>query len=93
MECCLNLPVACLQKDEAPGGPRVIKAKVARCRAQMVKQDDGTVAIRFRTGLEFPEDLAGGLEIQELISEICSLEAPLEEVAVAASTTRVDQAM
>jgi hypothetical protein len=78
---------------EAPGGPRVIKAKVARCRAQMVKQDDGTVAIRFRTGLEFPEDLAEGLEIQELISEICSLETPLEEVAVAALTARIDQAM
>ena len=39
---------------EAPGGPRLIKAKVARCRAQMVKQDDGNTAIRFHAGLEFP---------------------------------------
>ena len=78
---------------EAPGGPRVIKAKVARCRAQMVKQDDGSMAIRFHTGLEFPEDLAEGLEVQELISEICTLEGPVEEIAATASTTRVEQAM
>jgi hypothetical protein len=78
---------------EAPGGPRVIKAKVARCRAQMVKQDDGSVAIRFHTGLEFPEDLAEGPEVQELISEICTLEVPVEEIAVKASTSRVEQAM
>ncbi len=78
---------------EAPGGPRVIKAKVARCRAQMVKQDDGSTAIRFHAGLEFPEELAEGLEVQDLISEICTLEAPVEEIAANASETRVEQAM
>ncbi len=71
----------------------MIKARVARCRAQMVKQDDGSMAIRFHTGLEFPEDLAEALEVQELISEICSLEAPVEEIAATASTDRVEQAM
>lgn len=76
-----GLPPAgiCEVTVEAPGGPRVIKAKVARCRAQMLKQDDGSVAIRFHAGLEFPEDLAEGLVVQELISEICVLEAPAEQ--------------
>ena len=63
---------------EAPSGPRVIRARVARCRAQMVKKDDGKVAIRFHAGLEFPEELADGLEIQQLMSEICTLEGPTE---------------
>ena len=78
---------------KAPGGPRLIKARVARCRAQMVKQDDGKVSIRFHAGLEFPEELAEGLEVQELISEICILEAPVEEIAVKASATEIEQAM
>ena len=78
---------------EAPGGPRLIKASVARCRAQMVKQDDGGVAIRFHTGLEFPEDLAESLEVKDLISEICTLEAPVEEIDATATATGIDQAM
>ena len=78
---------------EAPGGPRVIKAKVARCRAQMVKQDDGSTAIRFHAGLDFPEELAEGIEVQDLISEICTLEAPVEELAAEESTTGIEQAM
>ena len=90
-----GLPPAgvCELTVEAPGGPRVIKGRVARCRAQMVKQDDGSVAIRFHAGLEFPEDLAEGLEVQELISEICTLEAPLEEGAADAAATGIEQAM
>ena len=78
---------------ESSAGPRLIKAKVARCRAQMVKQDDGSVAIRFHAGLEFPEGLADGLEVQELMSEICTLEAPVEEIAVGATATGIEQAM
>ena len=71
----------------------MIKARVARCRAQMVKLDDGSTAIRFHAGLEFPEELAEGLEVQDLISEICALEAPVEEIVVKATTSRVEQAM
>ncbi len=78
---------------EAPSGPRLIKARVARCRAQMVKQDDGSMAIRFHSGLDFPEDFADGSEVQELISEICTLETPVEEIAATESTTRIEQAM
>ena len=78
---------------EAPSGPRLIKARVARCRAQMVKQDDGNVSIRFHTGLDFPEELAEGLEVQELISEICTLEMPGEELSANESTSGIEQAM
>ena len=89
-----GLPPAgiCEVTVEAPSGPRVIKARVARCRAQMVKQDDGSVAIRFHAGLEFPEDLAEGLEVQELISEVCMLEAPVEQTETTAAGI-VEQAM
>ena len=90
-----GLPPAgmCELTVESPNGPKVIRGRVARCRAQMVKQDDGSVAIRFHAGLEFPEDLAEGLEIQELISEICTLEAPVEDVAKKATATGIEQAM
>ena len=90
-----GLPPAgmCELTVESPNGPKVIRAKVARCRAQMVKQEDGSVAIRFHAGLEFPESLVEGLEIQELISEICTLEAPAAEESTSASTTGMEQAM
>jgi hypothetical protein len=78
---------------EAPNGPRLVKARVARCRAQMVKQDDGSMAIRFHSGLDFPEDFSEGLEVQELISEICTLEAPVEEIAATETATGIEQAM
>jgi hypothetical protein len=90
-----GLPPAgmCELTVESPSGPRVIRARVARCRAQMVKRDDGGVVIRFHAGLEFPEDLAEGLEIQQLISEICTLEAPVKEKSAKAQVTGIQQAM
>jgi hypothetical protein len=90
-----GLPPAgmCELTVEGPNGPRVIRARVARCRAQMVKQDDGRVAIRFHAGLEFPEELAEGLEIQQLISEICTLEGPVEGESMTASESEMEQAM
>ena len=90
-----GLPPAgmCELTIEGPGGPRVIKARVARCRAQMVKRNDGSVAIRFHAGLEFPEDLAEGLEVKQLMSEICTLETPIDEVTTKVSTAGIEQAM
>jgi hypothetical protein len=90
-----GLPPAgmCELTVETPNGPRLIRGRVARCRAQMVKQDDGKVVIRFHAGLEFPEDLAGGLEIQNLISEICTLEAPAEKDVIKAVAASMEQAM
>jgi hypothetical protein len=58
----------------------------------MVKSDDGSVTIRFHAGLEFPEDLAEGLEVQELMSEICTLEAPVEQTKEATGS-EIKQAM
>ena len=55
----------------------------------MVKKDDGKVAIRFHAGLEFPEDLAEGLEIQQLMSEVCTLEGPVESAESAEKSTAV----
>ena len=90
-----GLPPAgiCEVTVEAPSGPCAIKAKVARCRAQMVKQDDGNVAIRFHAGLEFPDGLAEGVEVQELMSEVCTLEAPVKEVAAEKTEAGVEQAV
>jgi hypothetical protein len=90
-----GLPPAgmCELTVESPTGPKVIRGRVARCRAQMVKQDDGKVVIRFHAGLEFPEELQGTLEIQNLISEICTLEAPAEPKTVKAQATSLEQAM
>ncbi len=95
IECPCGLPPAgmCELTVEGPSGPRLIKARVARCRAQMVKKDDGSVAIRFHAGLEFPEDLAEGLEIQKLMSEICTLETPAGEGATEATAIGIEQAM
>jgi len=93
MPCGLPPAGMCEVTVETPSGPRVIRARVARCRAQMVKQDDGNVVIRFHAGLEFPEELAEGLEIQELISEICTLEGPVEKVSTTKSATGIKQAM
>jgi uncharacterized small protein (DUF1192 family) len=90
-----GLPPAgmCELTVEGPSGPRVIRAKVARCRAQMVKKDDGSVVIRFHAGLEFPEDLAEGLVVQKIMSEICTLEVPVDEVAAGATAIGIEQAM
>lgn len=95
IECPCGLPPAgmCELTVESPSGPKVIRGRVARCRAQMVKQDDGKVAIRFHAGLEFPEDLAGTLEIQNLISEICTLEAPADKEVIKAVAASMEQAM
>jgi hypothetical protein len=59
----------------------------------MVKKDDGSVVIRFHAGLEFPEDLAEGLEVQKIMSEICTLEVPVDEVAAGATAIGIEQAM
>jgi hypothetical protein len=90
-----GLPPAgkCELTVEAPGGPRVLRAKVARCRAKMVKKDDGTVQVLFHAGLEFDEVFAEGMEIQELMSELCTLEGPAEMETTGASPTEIKKAM
>ena len=90
-----GLPPAgmCELTVEAPSGPKVIRGRVARCRAQMVKRDDGTVSILFHAGLEFEEALAEGAEIKELMSEICTLEGPAEMETEGKIVNEMEQAM
>ena len=78
---------------EAPSGPVAIRGRVARCQAKMVKGEDGSIQMKFHTGLEFPEELAEGLEIQDLISQICKLEGLVEESTGGFSASEANQAM
>ena len=65
----------------APSGPKIIRARVARCRLKMVTQDDGLVARVYHTGLEFTEEYAGTEEVLALISEVCNFEEAAEMTA------------
>jgi hypothetical protein len=91
--CGLHPAAKCELTVIAPSGTRVLKGRVARCRAQMVQQDDGSTTMRFRAGIEFPEDIAEGLDVQELMSEICTLETPIDEATTKVSTAGIEQAM
>jgi len=68
----------CEMTISPPSGPMVIRARVARCRANMVKTDDGKVSIVFHTGLEFNDSFAASQEIKNLIAEVCLVEGPIE---------------
>jgi hypothetical protein len=91
--CGLHPAGKCELTVETPGGKRVIKGRVARCRAQMVQQDDGSSAIRFRAGIEFPEDVCEGIDVQELISEICTLERAVDKATEKVTAAGMEQAM
>ena len=73
---------------KAPSGTVVLRARVARCRLNMVKQDDGSIARVYHAGLEFSEEDCGSDEIKALMSEVCILEQPAEiSTDVTAETT------
>jgi len=63
---------------KAPNGPVVLRARVARCRLNMVKQDDGSIARVYHAGLEFSEEDCGSEDIKALMSEVCIVEQPAE---------------
>ena len=63
---------------KAPTGTVVLRARVARCRLNMVKQDDGSIARVYHAGLEFSEEDCGSEEIKALMSEVCLIEQPAE---------------
>ena len=77
----MGLPPAgiCELTVDAPGGEKMIRARVARCRARMVKGSNGKTTMIFHAGLEFFEEDADGLDIPELISEICVLKTPADQ--------------
>ncbi len=78
---------------KAPSGPKTIRAKVARCRANMVKKDDGKISMLFHAGLEFNEDFAAGQEIKDLISEVCLIEGPADAEGNSVAGDNLEQAM
>ena len=90
----IGLPPAgtCEVTVKAPSGPKVIRARVARCRLRMVKQDDGSVARVYHAGLEFSEDYAGSEEVKALMSEVCILEEPAEMTTSPATEEEIAQA-
>jgi hypothetical protein len=76
-----------------PSGEMVIRAKVARCRAHMVKQAKGGVAVVFHAGLAFDKKLAESPEIKKLIAEMCSLENKSEMTGQVTLHEELEQAM
>ena len=70
---------------KAPGGTVVLRARVARCRLNMVKQDDGSIARVYHAGLEFSEEDCGSEEIKALMSDVCLIEQPAEMTTDAAT--------
>lgn len=76
IEAPFGLPPAgmCELTVNLPQGDMVIKARVARCRANMVDTGRGGKAVVFHAGLALPEELVGSAQIKQLISTLCSLE-------------------
>jgi hypothetical protein len=83
----------CEMTIKAPSGPMVIRARVARCRANMVKKDDGTVSMLFHAGLEFNESFSASQEIKDLISEVCLIDGPVDAEVVSGLGENLEQAM
>jgi len=76
-----------------PAGEMVIRARVARCRASMVKRPNGQPVVRFRAGLEFFEDFAEGREIKALIAAVCSMKGKGEVTGSVTLHEELEQAM
>jgi len=72
---------------KAPSGTVVLRGRVARCRLNMVKQDDGSIARVYHAGLEFSEDDCGSEEIKALMSDVCLIEQPAEMTTESQSET------
>ena len=76
-----------------PDGEMVIRAKVARCRANMVKTAKGGAAVVFHAGLAFDKKLIGSPEIKKLIADICSLDKEVEMTGQVTLHEELEQAM
>ena len=90
-----GLPPAgtCEMTLQFAGGEMVIRARVARCRANMVKRGDGTPVVRFRAGLEFFADFAAGREVKALIAAVCSMKGKGEVMGSVTLHEELEQAM
>ena len=78
----------CQVTVNAPAGTVVLSTRVARCRLDMVKQDDGSVVRVYHAGLEFTEDFTESSEVKALMSEVCTVE---EEVTAEVTTNETDE--
>lgn len=76
-----------------PEGEKTIRAKVARCRANMVKTATGGVAVVFHAGLAFDKQLVGSDEVKKLIADLCSLENQAEMTGQVTLHEELEQAM
>ncbi len=76
-----------------PDGEMVIRAKVTRCRANMVKTATGDAAVVFHAGLVFDKKLIGSPEIKKLIADMCSLENEVEMTGQVTLHEELEQAM
>ena len=77
----------------APSGEKKLRAQVRRCRAEMVQGDNG-LQVLYHAGLEFPDTKDDGLNLTDLISEICTVDGPIEykgtEVEAEAPKSRIE---
>lgn len=76
-----------------PGGEMLIRAKVARCRAHMVKSAKGGAAVVFHAGLAMDSKTSGSPEIKKLIADMCSLESAVDVRGQVALDDEMEQAM
>ena len=75
-----------------PSGEMVITARVARCRANMIKTKTGTRMV-FHAGLAFDEKLVGSPQIKKLIAEVCSTPGDVETIGHVELQEELPQAM
>jgi len=78
---------SCEVTVKAPSGTVVLRGRVARCRLNMVKQDDGSIARVYHAGLEFSEEDCGSEEVKALMSDVCLVEQPAEMTTDAQTET------
>jgi len=77
----------CQVTVNAPAGTVVLSTRVARCRLNMVTQDDGSVARVYHAGLEFTDDFTESKEVKALISDVCTVEDEEPAEATTKETT------
>jgi hypothetical protein len=76
---------------DAPSGQKKIRARVARCRAHMIKDAKGAAKVVFHAGLEFPKEYAASDQLKELMTEICVVDDVAAQRPV--MTGHLEQAM
>jgi hypothetical protein len=76
-----------------PSGEMIIRARVARCRANMVKTANAGASVVFHAGLAFDEKLSGSAQIKALIADVCSLESESDVTGQVAMQQDSEQAM